>query len=297
VTALAAMAASSGGAVGRLAGTLDAARRGGRLGHAYLVFGPTGAGKRALARALAADLLGHVRADGSHPDLLVLAPLEGKREIGIDLVRAATEELALAPLEAPGRVAIVEGADLLGEEAANALLKTLEEPPPGTTLLLTTSRPEAVLPTIRSRCMGLRLPGSGRSAGSGEIAAGADALLSTAGDPFERAARCWAACERAATEADDAAAASAPAEGPAATPLEKKRRAVLAAIDAATAIVAERFRSRARRGEPALAEAAAIERLAAAVEQIEANATPQLVLEVLAVDLVEGRVGRRVPRR
>jgi DNA polymerase-3 subunit delta' len=285
-----ALAASAGGALGRAAASLARAIAERRLGHAYLLVGPTGAGKGTLARALAAALLGRIRADGTHPDLTTLAPEEGKREIGIDAVRAACAEMALAPLEAPGRVALVLGADLLGEEAANALLKTLEEPPEGAVLVLTTTRPEAVLPTIRSRCMALRLPARGDAlAEEGAAAAegpGAEvlraareagaALAEPGGDPFGRAAR--------ASEA--AAALASAAEGGAERPsLERRRRAALVVLDAAAARLAGSFRERARAGTSFAFEEAALERIGAAARRIEANATPDLVLEVLALDV------------
>jgi DNA polymerase-3 subunit delta' len=97
-------------------------------------------------------------ASGAHPDLFVVQP-EGV-QIKIDRVRQALAFAAGRPYEAPRRVALVLGADLLGLEAANALLKSLEEP--GTVLhwILTSTRPESefLLPTIRSRCATVVVP-------------------------------------------------------------------------------------------------------------------------------------------
>ena len=88
---------------------------------------------------------------GIHPDLTVLAP-EGDREIGVDAVRDLIETATVFPMVAPYRILVVDGADRLTMAAANALLKTLEEPPPSARFFLLAESLGRVIPTIRSRC-------------------------------------------------------------------------------------------------------------------------------------------------
>ncbi|TYT25605.1 DNA polymerase III subunit delta' [Luteimonas viscosa] len=145
----------------------------GRLGHALLVCGPARLGKRAVAERLAAHLLdahmpraAHLIAAGTHPDFTVvtLQPnREGTRlrtEIVIEQIRELSEKLSLTSQYGGAQVAIVDPADALNASAANALLKTLEEPQPGRYLWLIASNPARLPATIRSRCqrLELRLP-------------------------------------------------------------------------------------------------------------------------------------------
>ena len=138
----------------------------GHLAHAYLFAGPLGVGKFATAMALVrlVNCLDGVAADdcdcsscrkistGNHPDILIMEKPEDKGSIGIEQVRALIERLEFRALEAKIKFALVKDADLLTTEAANAFLKTLEEPRSGTVLILMTALPDALLPTIRSRC-------------------------------------------------------------------------------------------------------------------------------------------------
>jgi DNA polymerase III subunit delta' len=120
--------------------------------HAYLFHGPAGVGKRATAVAFGSALLaGDPRVERrSHPDLYVLEPLGD--QIRIDAVREMRRDLHMRPFEAQRRVYLVFGAHLLNEEAADALLKDLEEPPDYAVIVLVADEVGPLPETIRSRC-------------------------------------------------------------------------------------------------------------------------------------------------
>jgi len=138
----------------------------GRLPHAYLFEGPDGIGKRLVALALIKMLFcNNESACGdcpacqkvdhhNHPDLHQVGP-EGN-SIKIEQIRTLQKELSYRPLEANHKVCLIDGAEKMNLAAANALLKTLEEPRDQTLLILLTPSPDSILPTIRSRCQ--RLP-------------------------------------------------------------------------------------------------------------------------------------------
>jgi DNA polymerase-3 subunit delta' len=120
--------------------------------HAYLLHGPPGVGKRDLALLFAAQLLGdHARVERrTHPDLYVLEPLGD--QIRIDDIRELRRDLHMRPFEADKRVYLVFGADTMNEDAADALLKDLEEPPSYAVLVLVANDLGPLPETIRSRC-------------------------------------------------------------------------------------------------------------------------------------------------
>ncbi len=136
------------------------ARRNGRFPHALLLTGPAEAGGATLALSLAQEL-NHVRADSletlRHPMCRVLRPGSRIRSIPIDAVRSVEPFLALRAAENETKLVIILEADRLMDEAANAFLKTLEEPPPQTLIILLTALPSRLLPTILSRCVRLDL--------------------------------------------------------------------------------------------------------------------------------------------
>ncbi len=147
---------------------LARARREGRLPHALLAFGPKGLGKGAFAETLARALLcaepldsGHacgrcrdcrLSAAGTHPDLHRLTPETEGGVLSIDAIRESREKTILAVGEGRRRVFLIFPAEAMTTAAANALLKTLEEPPPGIHMLLVSHQPERLPVTIRSRC-------------------------------------------------------------------------------------------------------------------------------------------------
>jgi DNA polymerase-3 subunit delta' len=156
-----AIAAATGEQPGARAALAAALRAG--PAHAYAFVGPTGSGKRAAARAFAAELLAagapdpaearrRALADPSpHPDLTWLRP-PGNQHLVEDVRRELIGAVAYRPFEGGRRVFVVELADAMAEESQNALLKTLEEPPPYAHIVLVTAEPAALLETVRSRC-------------------------------------------------------------------------------------------------------------------------------------------------
>jgi DNA polymerase III subunit delta' len=169
-----------------------ALRDGAGVSHAYLFHGPGGSGKRAVARAIAAELLSRgspnpdsarARAlSGAHPDLTWVRPSGAHEMLVGDIEEPVIAAASKTPFEALSRVFVIERVDELGDEAANRMLKTLEEPASFVHLILITDRLVEVLPTIRSRCQLVRFD----PAPSEEVAA----AVRTGGVPEETAIAC-----------------------------------------------------------------------------------------------------------
>lgn len=151
------------------------AMAGKRMHHAWLLAGKRGLGKMHFALAAARALVdepGVPQPGGPHPDIIVLThlpkneaeekkrdegkPYEVNRNIKVDQIREMQARLTTCPTLGSRRAVVIDTADDLERNASNALLKTLEEPPRGTFLLLVSHRPARLLPTIRSRCRTLR---------------------------------------------------------------------------------------------------------------------------------------------
>jgi DNA polymerase-3 subunit delta' len=139
---------------------------GGSASHAYLFHGPAGAGKRAVARAFAAELLADGARDpdnarervghGVHPDLTWVAPTGAAVMRVEDIDESVVASAYRTPFEATRRVFVLERVETMNDQAANRMLKTLEEPPAFAHLVLLSDRPGEVLPTIASRCQHVR---------------------------------------------------------------------------------------------------------------------------------------------
>jgi DNA polymerase-3 subunit delta' len=147
---------------------LSATAKSGRLAPAYLFYGPPGCGKKAAARALAQALLCAEApgrgcgdcpacrrvAQGQHPDCREVAP--SGASFKVEQARELVREAQLRPYEGQRRLFIIDRAEAFTSEAANTLLKTLEEPPAGSSFILVSTQPARLLPTIASRCQSVR---------------------------------------------------------------------------------------------------------------------------------------------
>jgi DNA polymerase-3 subunit delta' len=134
-----------------------------RLAHAYLITGPVGSGTREVAAGLAGILVGETDDPLRHSDVHIAEPESKSRRITIDQVRELERSLQMRSLRGGRKVVILFDADRLVEAAANAFLKTLEEPPRNSHILLVSNFPETLLETILSRCIEIPLvPGARR---------------------------------------------------------------------------------------------------------------------------------------
>jgi DNA polymerase-3 subunit delta' len=148
----------------------------GKMPHAWLLIGPSGVGKRQFATAFTAFMLCESRQAsacgtcrscqqflvGHHPNALHLKRLMNEktnklnRDINIEQIRELNERLSLSSHYGQAKIAVIDPADALNQNSINALLKTIEEPPSGSYLLLLSERPMALAATLRSRCQQLR---------------------------------------------------------------------------------------------------------------------------------------------
>ena len=148
---------------------LSAARRKGRMSHFYLLSGPRGSGKHTLADLIAASMLcrepngpcGVCKAcrkalSHSHPDYITIDD-PSKKTVPVDLIREARADIFVRPNEGEKKIYLFPRAQDMGIPGQNALLKVLEEPPAYGVFLLLTDNPEKLLPTVRSRCVELKL--------------------------------------------------------------------------------------------------------------------------------------------
>ena len=174
----------------RLKENLKNALRRGKTSHFYLISGPKGSGKHTLARLLAAAMVctgenkpcgvcNHCRKalSGSHPDCITVDDAE-KRYVPVELVRSARADMFVQPNEAAKKVYLFPRGQDMRAESQNALLKVLEEPPGYGVFLLLSDNPEALLPTVRSRCVELNL----KALDSRELTAALKARCPNAGE-------------------------------------------------------------------------------------------------------------------
>ena len=235
---------------------------------------PTGSGDACLACGACGRF-----ERGLHPDFHVLLPEKGKVGIGVDAVEALQSRLSLRPVEGRATAVLLPDAEALTDQAQNALLKTLEEPPPRTALLLTVAAPRALLATVLSRCAVLRFPPP--AAGDPELLAEAEEEgLPGAAAAWARAFAPSAGSSRDPLEHLPPAAAWVKGRG---GTLEDQRRRLRLGLRLLLTLHCPGDPASAYNGLPPGARRRRLASLGVARERVERNVDPVGILEALAV--------------
>lgn len=304
----------------------------GRLASTFLFVGPDGVGKRTFALAFARALLCETNPEeqfepcercdacrqvmaGTHPDLLQIRKPDDKSYLPVELFIGDREnrmraglcyDVSMRPMRGGRKVAVIDDADALNAEGANSLLKTLEEPPPRSVLILVGTSEQKQLPTIRSRCQTLRF--SALAPATVEQLLREKGLIEEGLDPRSAAAASLGSLARARQMAEPGFAdfVAAMRKTLAATdPNELKLAQQLSEFveDAGKETAAKRNRLRwgieaimdglrvELREAASLRAAACLERCDQAIGQVQSNASPVNVIEALATDLCRIRRG------
>lgn len=167
---------------------VERAVKSGRTANAYLLVGQPGGEAGELASRILSLFFGHGVDSKSHPDIHYMEPEKKSRVIGVDAVHGLVDAVSLASLEGGWKAGVVNYADRFNQSAANAFLKTLEEPPERTIFLLLSDSPEQLLATILSRCQRIDLNDARSNGLGGEWELKVETILSRAGSgPVARA--------------------------------------------------------------------------------------------------------------
>lgn len=285
-----------------------------RLTHALLIAGPRGVGKRHFAKALTAFILCETRSGfacgqcrsclqftaGHHPNSITLQrdvddkTGKEKRDIGIEQIRELGERLSLSSHYGQAKVAVIDPVDALNLSGSNALLKTIEEPPANSHLVLISERPQALPATLRSRCQRLRMAAPAREqalAWLGDSADAADALIQAHGAPVRarellesdhlQRGRKWAA---------ELAAIAEQRRDPLVVAAAIGKDDAVAFLEWLLVWLAGQLKEQVRRGSGATGIDAMIHETLAAHQRLRSNANQQLVVESLLI--LWWRVGR-----
>ena len=280
-----------------------------RLAHALLFAGPQGVGKRHFATALTAFLLCEKRSGfacgqcrscqqfsaGHHPNAYFLRREtdektgKQKRDIAIEQVRELSERLTLSSHYGQAKVAVIDPADALSTNGVNALLKTIEEPPSNSHLILISERPQALLPTLRSRCQRSRMaaPDSMQSLAwlGGEGKAELDALEQAHGAPLKaRALLDSGEAERGRKWAAEMSAIAAQKRDPLAVAAVVGKEEMPVFLEWLLGWLNSQLRVQARSGTEYLRGIdQMIQETFSALQRLRSNANPQLQIESLLI--------------
>ncbi len=285
-----------------------------RLTHALLIAGPRGVGKRHFAKALTAFILCEKRSGfacgqcrsclqfvaGHHPNAVTLQREvddktgKEKRDIGIEQIRELGERLSLSSHYGQAKVALVDPVDALNLNGSNALLKTIEEPPANSYLILISERPQALPATLRSRCQRFRMAAPAREqalAWLGDSADASDALTQAHGAPLRarellesehlQRGRKWAA---------ELVAIAEQRRDPLVVAAAIGKDDAVAFLEWLLTWLSGQLKEQVRRGNSAAGIDTLIQETLAAHQRLRANANQQLVVESLLI--LWWRVGR-----
>ena len=285
-----------------------------RLTHALLIAGPRGVGKRQFARALTAFILCEARSGfacgacrsclqfeaGHHPNAVTLQREvdektgKEKRDIGIEQIRDLGERLALSSHYGQAKVALIDPVDALNLNGSNALLKTIEEPPAKSHLILISERPQALPATLRSRCQRLRLAPPARHealAWLGDSRDAADALDQAHGAPLRaREVLASGQLERGRKWAGELHAIATQGRDPLVVAAAIGKEDAVAFMEWLLTWLAAQLKERVSAGVGAEGIEALIQETLSAHARLRANANQQLLIESLLI--LWWRVGR-----